>query len=60
MSRAVERAVARAKARVVARLTQVPGIEAREVPEGVAIRGRGLVRRLLGDARLRHVAGWWR
>ena len=58
--RAAERAVARVKTRVVAALAEMPGVAAREVPEGVAIEGRGLVRRLLDDARLRHVAGWLR
>ncbi|MGJ3629191.1 hypothetical protein AB5I41_24285 [Sphingomonas sp. MMS24-JH45] len=47
----------RAKARVVAALGEVPGVAVREVSEGVVIEGRGLVRRLLADARLRHVAG---
>jgi hypothetical protein len=60
VSRAAERAVARVKARIVAGLAEVPGVVAREVPEGVAVTGRGLVRRLLGEARLRHVAGWLR
>lgn len=58
--RAADRAVARAKARVAAVLGEVPGVTVREVPEGVAVEGRGLVRRVLADARLRHLAGWLR
>lgn len=58
--RAADRAVARTKARVAAALGEVPGVAVREVPEGVAIEGHGLARRLIEEPRLRHVAGWLR
>lgn len=58
--RAANRAVARLKARVAAMLGEVPGVTVREVPDGVVVEGRGLVRRLLADVRLRHVSGWLR
>ncbi|MBY9062775.1 hypothetical protein K7957_07505 [Sphingomonas yunnanensis] len=61
MSGAVERIAARqvaaARARVAARLRALlPGTRIELVDDGVAVSGRGLVRRWLADPRL----GWWR
>ncbi|MBW6528775.1 hypothetical protein KZ813_18190 [Sphingomonas sp. RHCKR7] len=61
MSGAVERVAARhvaaTSARVAARLRALlPGARVELVDAGVAVSGRGLVRRWLADARL----GWWR
>ncbi|MBW6533342.1 hypothetical protein ACYZX9_09050 [Sphingomonas citri] len=61
MSGAVERIAARrvaaTQAHVAARLRALlPGARVELVDEGVAVSGRGLVRRWLADPRL----GWWR
>ncbi|MBB3347649.1 hypothetical protein [Sphingomonas sp. BK069] len=61
MSGTVERIAARhvaaARTRVAARLRALlPGARVELVDEGVAVSGRGLVRRWLADPRL----GWWR
>jgi hypothetical protein len=61
MSGAVERITAprvtSAKARIAARLrTLLPGARVEPVDEGVAVSGRGVVRRWLADPRF----GWWR
>jgi len=37
---------------------EVPGIAGDIVDEGVVVRGRGLRRRWLNDARLRWLGGW--
>lgn len=61
VERVATRAVRRWRARVVAAAREaVPGAVVRETSAGVTIEGRGLVRRLLTDARLRWVAGWLR
>lgn len=53
-----EEARARAVARVAAALAAVPGVRAEAGEDGVVVRGRGLRRRWLNDARLRWIGGW--
>ena len=59
-ARAAQGAVARARRRVAEVLRDVPGLTVSEDAGRVVVAGRGLVRRMLSDARLRWVAGWLR
>ncbi|KQT34670.1 hypothetical protein ASG29_00410 [Sphingomonas sp. Leaf412] len=59
-ARAAEGAVARATGRVADVLRDVPGVTVSAEAGRVVVAGRGLVRRMLTDARLRWVAGWLR
>lgn len=52
-----EAARARSVARLARDLDALPGVRAEAAPEGVVLRGRGLARRALTDARLRWIAG---
>lgn len=55
----VERRVAQVRGAVAALLrAAVPGAAVEETGEGVAVTGRGLVRRWIADPRLRDPAGW--
>ena len=57
--RAGEIAAERAAERLAARLNAgVPGVTAEAERGGVVLRGRGLARRELEDARLRWIGGW--
>lgn len=58
MSRVVERAVARATARAAAALARERGLTIETVPGGVAVSGRRLKARWIGDPRLRWLGGW--
>lgn len=58
MSGVVDAAVARGKARVLAALSDVPGIAAEEIEDGIVASGRRLRARWLTDARLRWLGGW--
>ena len=53
-----ERAARHAQDRVREVLAGVPGVTPEIVDEGVVVRGRGLRRRWLDDARLRWIGGW--
>ena len=53
-----ERRVSAARERVREMLNGVAGVTAEIVDEGVVVRGRGLRRRWLNDARLRWLGGW--
>jgi hypothetical protein len=57
--RRTERAVERAKERIV-RSVDVPGVAASRTERGVELRGRGLVRRMMTDPRLRWIGGLFR
>ena len=53
-----ERRVSAARERVRDAVGAVPGTGVEIVDEGVVVRGRGLRRRWLNDARLRWLGGW--
>jgi hypothetical protein len=49
-------ATERAKAKIV-RTLEVPGVEATRTEQGVVLAGRGLLRRVVTDERLRWIGG---